>query len=255
MPFLNVKNLSYRVPQKIILKDVSFILQEGDFAGLLGPNGSGKTTLIKIMSGVLQPKAGDVFFQDASLFSMKSINRAKLLAVVTQESHFTFSFLARDIVLMGRFPYQTGLGFDSAEDLKIVEDCMRKTDCAHLADQPIDTLSGGEKQRVLLARALAQKPKILLLDEPSTHLDLKHQRSLFELLVKLNVEEKLTILCVVHDPNLVSLYCQSVFFLKEGQLVCEGLVSKTMTPQNLEHVFEVPFERTSGSQGFHVTKA
>ena len=243
-----IQKLSYSIRTKNILRNISFSLSPGDFSGLLGPNGSGKTTVIRALSGVADYE-GSIFLNGKDLKSYSRKEAAKVIAVVPQEAHFAFPFSAHEIVLMGRMPHQKHFAFDSKEDLAIAQKAMELTDCAQFADRAMDTLSGGEKQRVLLARALTQKPKILLLDEPASHLDLAHQQSLFKLLKKLNEEEGITILCVVHDLNIASLCCKKLLFLKEGELKVQGTVAEVANARTIRDIFGTDFRQITDENG------
>ena len=240
---LEAKNISYGVNGKKILDGVSFKIERGDFVGLLGPNGAGKTTLLKILGGALREYDGTATLNLILLKRMKPRGVAQFIATVPQESHFPFPFTSLEVVLMGRHPHRKLFSFDSEEDLQTAQVAMERTDCRQFSERSIDTLSGGEKQRVLLARALAQKPAVLLLDEPATHLDLAHTLSLFTLLSDLNKNNRLTVLCVVHDLNLASRFCKRVLVLKEGRLVLEGESGSALREEKLGEIFGVSFER------------
>jgi len=246
---LEIKKLSYAISGKQILKDVSFKIDRGEFVGLLGPNGAGKTTLLKILSGIYRDYTGAANLHLMPVKNLSPRGLAQTIAMVPQESHFAFSFSALEVVLMGRTPYKTRFSFDSEEDLQIARVAMDRTDCLQFANQDINTLSGGEKQRVLLARALAQKPQILLLDEPASHLDLKHQMELYHLLRDLNQQDGITIVCVVHDLNMASQYFSNLLFLKDGVLLLQGPARVLMTEKNLEQVFDVSCTQLKSSDG------
>ena len=239
---LQTTHLSYSLNGNPILTDVSLTVERGDFAGLMGPNGSGKTTLLRILSGVYHDYQGSATLNLLHINGLSPKGLAKTIAVVPQEAHFAFSFSAFEVVLMGRTPHRKNKMFESEDDLQMARVAMEKTDCWHLAKRNIQTLSGGEKQRVLLARALTQKPEILLLDEPASHLDLKHQRDLYRLLIELHQKERMTLLCVVHDLRSASRYFQKLFFLKNGVIEVSGKTSEVLTAENIERVFEVPYE-------------
>lgn len=217
--------------------------------GLMGPNGSGKTTLLRIVSGVLRNYQGDLTLHSKNLSRFSCRELAQTVAVVPQEAHFAFPFSALEVVLMGRHPYQKSFAFDSSTDLEIAHWAMQKTDCAQFAARSVETLSGGEKQRVLLARALAQKPKLLLLDEPATHLDLKHQIDLFELLTRFNHEEGLTIFCVMHDLNMAARYCPNLMLLKNGRVVGQGKTDEMLSEKKMSEVFDVSLKKISTPDG------
>ncbi len=236
---LQTRNLTYRLGNKTILDDISLDVAAGEFVALLGPNGSGKTTLIRALSGALRGFSGSASVELLLVDRLLPRGLAKKIAVVPQDAHFSFPFTALEVVLMGRHPYHNGFSFESIEDYHMARTAMERTDCWQFARQNIQTLSGGEKQRVLLARALAQKTKVLLLDEPASHLDLKHQVELFEFLSVLNGQEKITILCVVHDINMASRYCKKIIFLKEGRLVLQGNTQDILNSKNIETVFGI----------------
>ena len=166
MVLLSVNGVECRYGSVKILEDVNFTVNEGDFVGIIGPNGSGKTTLLKSISRTLKPYNGTIILDKSDIYSLKSVDLAKQMAIVPQESNIGFSFSALDIVMMGRNPHMKRFQMESDTDLTIVRKAMNRTNTWHLADRPINELSGGEKQRVVIARALAQEPKVLLLDEP-----------------------------------------------------------------------------------------
>ena len=236
---LEVKKLNFVIKEKPILNQVSFKLEKGKFYALLGPNGSGKSTLLKSLAGIFSKPEGEIFLDGKSLsdFSQKEV--AQKLAFVPQENFFPFSFTVLEVVLMGRFAHQKALAFDSAEDVRLAKLALREVHATHLETRMIDTLSGGEKQRVILARALAQNPEVLILDEPTTHLDVKFQKETYVLLKKLVEEKKITVLCVMHDPNWASLFCDEVLFLKEGRLVFTGNPSEILDSKVIESIFGV----------------
>lgn len=236
---LEVKNLNFVIKEKPILNQVSFKLEKGKFYALLGPNGSGKSTLLKSLAGIFSKPEGEIFLDGKSLsdFSQKEV--AQKLAFVPQENFFPFSFTVLEVVLMGRFAHQKALAFDSAEDVRLAKLALQEVYASYLETRMIDTLSGGEKQRVILARALAQNPEILILDEPTTHLDVKFQKETYVLLKKLVEEKKITVLCVMHDPNWASLFCDEVLFLKDGKLVNFGKVEDLINPSMIQSVFDV----------------
>ena len=172
---LNVDGVECRYGSVKVLEDVSLSVKEGDFVGVLGPNGSGKTTLLKSISRTLKPHRGTILLNDADIYSLKSEEVARQMAIVPQDTSIGFSFSALDVVLMGRNPHMSRFQMESERDVAIARKAMALTNTWHLAERPINELSGGEKQRVIIARALAQEPKILLLDEPMTHLDIINQ--------------------------------------------------------------------------------
>lgn len=246
---LRTVNLSYSVNEKSILKNISFEVAEGEFIGLLGPNGAGKTTLLRIVSGALRDYEGVATYKLLNINQLSPKNLARSIAVVPQETFFAFSHTVLEVVLMGRSPFQRHFAFESNEDIQIARAAMERTDCWQFANRTIDTLSGGEKQRVLLARALTQKPEVLLLDEPASHLDLKHQQSLFRLLKEINKKDGVTIICVAHDLNTASTYCSRLLLLKDGELLFQGGTRDVMNEENIEKVFDITPKKVATEEG------
>jgi cobalamin transport system ATP-binding protein len=222
-----------------ILENVQFSVKTGTFLGVLGPNGSGKTTLLKSISRVLKPRKGTILFDDIDVYKMKSREIAKHMAVVPQDSNIAFSFTALDVVLMGRTPHLSRLETESPKDVAIAKKAMEYTKSWHLAQRPVTELSGGEKQRVIIARALTQEPKILLLDEPTSHLDISNQLEILDLLKQLCIEKKLLIISVFHDFNLAARYCDSVIMLKQGKIVAAGKTTEILNPKIIKDVFGI----------------
>jgi iron complex transport system ATP-binding protein len=207
--------------------------------GVLGPNGSGKTTLIKSISRILKPHRGAILLDGADIYSLKEVEVARQMAVVPQDSSIGFSFTALDVVLMGRNPHMTRFQMESAKDVAIARKAMQLTNTWHLAERPINELSGGERQRVIIARALAQEPKVLLLDEPMTHLDINNQLEIMDLVKELCVEGGLMVLAVFHDLNLAARYCTSAILLKNGRIFSAGSLDVVLTSENIKNVFRV----------------
>jgi iron complex transport system ATP-binding protein len=236
---LNVDGVECRYGSVKVLEDVSLSVKGGDFVGILGPNGSGKTTLLKSISRILKPHKGTILLNEADIYSLKSVDVAKQLAVVPQDTSIGFNFAALDIVLMGRNPHMKRFQMESEKDMAIARKVMKLTNIWHLAERPINELSGGEKQRVIIARALAQEPKILLLDEPLTHLDIVNQLEIMDLIKDLCVKEKLIVLAVFHDFNLAARYCKSAIILKDGKIFSAGTLAEVLTSENIKGVFNV----------------
>ena len=226
-----------------ILEDVSLCVQEGDVVGVVGPNGSGKTSLLKIMARLLTPLQGrvEVFGQDVASMDYREI--ARLVGVVQQDTQQLFPFTVAETVLMGRFPHRphgrwvSGFGWESHDDIAVAEQAMMTMDIVHLAHRPVTDLSGGERQRTMIARALAQTPKVLLLDEPTAFLDLQHQVEICSVLRRLKEERSLTVVLVSHDLNLVSQYCDRILLLHHGRVVRLGVPDEVIEPNVLEAVY------------------
>jgi iron complex transport system ATP-binding protein len=222
-----------------VLENIRFSVKTGTFLGILGPNGSGKTTLLKSISRVLKPRKGAILLDDANIYKMKTTEVAKNMAVVPQDSSISFSFTALQIVLMGRAPHLSRLQTESSKDIDIAKKAMEYTGTLHLAQRLVTELSGGERQRVIIARALTQQPKILLLDEPTSHLDVSNQIEIMDILKQLCLEKKLLIVGVFHDFNLAARYCDSIILLKSGKVVAAGKASEILTCENIKAVFKI----------------
>lgn len=237
---IRVEGLSGGYGSSSVIQDVSFQVKKGEFFTLLGPNGSGKSTLFKLITGVLSARSGQVQLAGLPLAQYSSIEKAKMLAVLAQEEQVSFDFTVREIVLLGRYPHQKGWFQSlSSEDEQIAEEAMRVTKVWDYRDTPFSTLSGGEKQRVLLAKALAQEPQILLLDEPTNHLDIRHTFEMLSQLKQWQETKGLTVLAILHDLNVASLYADRVALLSEGRLVEIGDVSLLKNEEQLEKVYGV----------------
>jgi iron complex transport system ATP-binding protein len=222
-----------------VLKDVDFVVESGQFLGILGPNGSGKTTLLRSISRVLKPEKGAILIDAKNIYSMKTVDVAKQLAVVPQTTPLTFDFTALEVVLMGRNPHMPRFKMEGEKDLEIAKNSMELTHTWQFADRPVTELSGGERQRVIIARALTQEPHILLLDEPTTHLDISNQLEIMDLIKHLCETKKLVIVAVFHDFNLAARYCDSIILLKDGKIVAVGKSDATLTSENVKKVFSV----------------
>jgi len=234
---LEASGLGFDYGPRRVLADVGLALAPGELVGLIGPNGSGKTTLVRVLAGVLAPAAGSVRLAGRELASWRRVEVARRLAVVPQEAAGEFPFTALEVVLMGRAPHLPPLGFPRARDLAVARAAMARLDVGGLEDRPLDRLSGGERQRVLLARALAQEPAVLLLDEPTTHLDLRHQAELHDVVHDLRRERGLAALAVLHDLNLAGMYCDRLLLLAGGRVVASGTPSEVLTADRLRAAY------------------
>jgi len=240
MTILQSENVSFRYHAPWVLMHVSFNVEKGSFVGILGPNGSGKSTLLRIMDGMLTPQEGRATMAGRNIRTMSRREIARRVAVVPQDHGGIFAFTAREIVLMGRSPHLDPWAFEGKRDYETVERVMAQTETLGFADRSLDQLSGGERQRVLIARALAQEPRLMLLDEPTAFLDIRHQVEIMNLLKSLIKEEGLTVLAVTHDINLASLYCDRIILLDGGTIHAEGSPTEVMTADNIEAVYGLP---------------
>ena len=235
---LKIDHLSGGYYQHPVIKDISLEIKTGDFLGIIGPNGSGKTTLLRLMSRVLKPCAGSVSLFAEDIASMELKEFCRQAAFVPQDTAVNFSFTVFEVVLRGRIPHLKRLQPESRQDFAIAENAMKMTDTLDLKDKLIDELSSGERQRVIIAKALAQEPVLLFLDEPTAHLDIGHQIQVLDLLKKFNRQNKLTIAIVLHDLNLASLYCNRILLLNEGRIFKAGSPEEVLTYQNIEAVYK-----------------
>jgi iron complex transport system ATP-binding protein len=236
-PPLVVKDLSHRYGDRPILNGVSFSVEEGEFFIIIGPNGSGKTTLVKAVSGTVRPEGGlvEIFGRPIRSYSGKALARS--VAVVPQTPPADIPFTVAEVVLMGRSPHLSLLAVEKRKDLESAERAMSFTNVLHLAGRRFDQLSAGERQRAFIARAVCQQTRIIVLDEPTAPLDLAHQIHVMDLLERLRVEEKITIVMVSHDLNLAAMYADRLLLLKEGGVVSLGKPEQVLTFQTLEQAY------------------
>ena len=234
---LEVEGLSFSYGQGFALKGVGFDLAEGEVLGIIGPNSSGKTTLIRLLSKVLIPQEGSIKLLGLDVKALSRREVAKVVAVVPQDSHLAFPFTVREVVLMGRHPHSQGFFFEGEEDLRVAEEAMKATGVLHLANKHLDELSGGERRLAVIARALAQRPRILLLDEPLTYLDLHHQVEITKLLRRLNEEQGTTVLLVSHDLNAALETCHRLLLLWEGRVHRMGRPEEVIDEKTIEEVY------------------
>ena len=228
-----------------ILKGVNLKAGQQELLGVIGPNGSGKSTLLKCIYRVLKPTAGAVYLDGKPLEQLSYRKSAQEVAVVAQHNYYNFDFCVRDVVLMGRAPHKRPLERDTAEDYRIVAEALETVGMADFADRTFSTLSGGEQQRVILARALAQQTPCLILDEPTNHLDIKFQLQLMDLVRGLNR----TVIAAIHDLNIAALYCDRLCAVKDGKIVGEGTPRELLTPEFIRKVYEVDAQVMTGEDG------
>ncbi len=250
-PMLELQDINFSYGNTPVLRDINLSAIAGEFIAIIGPNGAGKSTLIKLIDRILYTDHGSLMIDGRSLTEITRKELARTIAYLPQESNFAFSFTVRDVVLMGRFPYQKGVRAYTAEDFNVVQEMMILMEIDQFADRHFNELSGGEKQRVLIASALAQNPKIILLDEPTSALDLHHQIAIYQILQKLKQEQDLTIFVVTHDINLAAQFCDRVVLMGEGKIIRDGKPEEVLQFQLLQDTFGVkvyidinPFTKT-----------
>jgi iron complex transport system ATP-binding protein len=234
---IEVNSISFRYHEDWVLQEVSFRVEKGEFVGVIGPNGSGKTTLLKILYRLLAPQKGEILFGPVSMKKMDRRDIARRVAVVAQETHLLFPFSVLETILMGRSPYLGHLMFESEKDLEIAKRAMEWTNILPFSERPMDELSGGERKRVFIARALAQEPEVILLDEPTANLDIHHQIDFLDLILTLNRERGLTVIMASHDMNMASEFCDRLILLREGRIYEVGTPEEVMTKENIESVY------------------
>ncbi|MBO3446102.1 ATP-binding cassette domain-containing protein [Clostridium sp. CCUG 7971] len=232
---LQIKNLGFNIDKNEILKDISFDIEKGSFVGVIGPNGSGKSTLLKNIYRLYKPSGGEIFLDNKDLSKMKDKECAREIAVLAQESNSQFDFTVEQIVKMGRYPYKSTFEDYSKSDLQMVKEMLEKVGLDDYGDRSFSNLSGGEKQRTLIARALVQNTDFLILDEPTNHLDIGYQIQLMDLVKGLNI----TTLSAIHDMNIASMYCDYLILINKGKIIKFGTVEEVITSEMLKEVFGV----------------
>jgi iron complex transport system ATP-binding protein len=236
--------------RRTVLQEVSMVAPRGQVTGLIGPNGSGKTTLVRVASRGLEPRAGVVLVEGLNPYALRARQAARLVAVVPQEVQPAFEYSVFEMVLMGRSPYRSAWGGGGAEDWTQARRAMAAGRVQHLADRPLGELSGGERQRVILAQALAQDAPVLLLDEPTTHLDIRHVVEFASLIRELARSEEKAVLAIFHDLNLASAYCDQLYAMAEGRIVASGSPGSVLTRDLVAEIFGIEVEVTpSGVTG------
>lgn len=248
--FFKIENFSCGYPGKFVLEPISFEINKGDFVGIIGPNGSGKTTLFRGISGDLKPFSGNIILNAIDLESQSLKEKAQNLAVVTQNIEVG-SMSVEEYVLMGRIPYHTQFQFfETKKDIEVAQKYMKLTGVDLMKDKAMNALSGGEQQLAGIARALTQEPQLLLLDEPTSHLDITHQVQILNLIRKLSRELGLTVLMIIHDLNLAGEYCDSLVMMQKGKMRKKGLPAEVLNYNDIEAVYNtVVVTRTNPISG------
>ena len=236
-PAISLQQLSFSYRTQPVLQGVSLEIPQRSLLALIGPNGSGKTTLLRLMSKVLRPQQGTILLHGRPLSSFSARDLARQLAVISSEQHFEFPFSVADVVAMGRFPHLNRLERMSDQDWTMVDEAMERTSVLHFRHRSISQLSSGEKQRVLIARAIAQQPSVLMLDEPNAHLDINHQIAIFNLLRTLNRQHQMTVIVVLHDLSAAATFCETMVLLHRGQIVRTGTPAEVITAELIQQTY------------------
>lgn len=239
MSLIDLQDVAFGYEQRPVLKDLSLAVEKNSFWAIVGPNGSGKSTFLNLLSGQLKPQQGTIHIDGKPVSSFSSRQLAGVLSMVRQEFVPVFGFSVRQTVMMGRFYRRKTSLFEEPGDMEAVESALAATDTAAFAERPLGHLSGGERQRVFIARALAQETPILLLDEPTSHLDLKHQVRIFDLLKQMQTEQGKTVLLVTHDINLACQYCDRVLLLGADGRSFQGPPENVLNAQQIGEIFHV----------------
>jgi len=241
MSIIDIKNVSYSYNKDVnAIEDINLSITKGEVFTIIGPNGSGKSTLLKCISGYLSPQKGTINVNDKNIKNYSAKDISKAMALMQQHFALDYDFTVMEVVLMGRNPHIKRLKSETEYDYKLANESLKRAEIYHLKSRSITTLSGGEWQRMILARALCQQSSIMLLDEPIAGLDIKHQINLLSIVAKLSKENRISTVCVLHDLNLASYYSDRIVLLKDGKIFKLGKPVDVMTKENLEYVYETP---------------
>ena len=253
MTVLEAKRIVYSYTRKPVVNDVSLEVKKGEFMSILGPNGSGKSTLLKTLSHIYIPDSGEIVLMGKPLDTYKRKEIAQRIAMVPQDTSLDFEFTVEEVVLMGRHPFLGRFGKEDVLDMDLAYEAMERTNTLHIKDSLITEISGGERQRVFIAKALAQNTSIMLLDEPTSHLDINHQIEILELLKRLNSEKELAIVLVIHDINLAARYSDRILLMKDGEIVDQGSPETVITPESIENTYGMKVVVETNRYTGHVT--
>lgn len=246
---IKVDDLNITLEKNNILKDINIEVYNKEFVGIIGPNGSGKSTLLKCIYRVLKPNDGAILLDNIDIKDMSVKESSKRLAVLSQHNNYNFDFTVKDIVLMGRSPHKKFMERDNKDDYDIANEALKKVDMFEFKDRSFQSLSGGEQQRVILARALAQQPQCLILDEPTNHLDIKYQLQLMRIVKGLGIE----VIAAIHDLNIAAMYCDKIYVLKDGEVIKYGKPKDILTQELIKYVYEVDAEVIVKEERVHIS--
>lgn len=246
---IKVDDLNITLEKNNILKDINIEVDNKEVVGIIGPNGSGKSTLLKCIYRVLKPNDGAILLDNIDIKDMSVKESSKRLAVLSQHNNYNFDFTVKDIVLMGRSPHKKFMERDNKDDYDIANEALKKVDMFEFKDRSFQSLSGGEQQRVILARALAQQPQCLILDEPTNHLDIKYQLQLMRIVKGLGIE----VIAAIHDLNIAAMYCDKIYVLKDGEVIKYGKPKDILTQELIKYVYEVDSEVIVKEERVHIS--
>ena len=234
---LQAQDINFSYHQETVLRSISINIKSQEFVGVIGPNGSGKSTLLKLLGSVLKPDSGQIFFKERNYINYQRKQLAQSITWVPQEHPMVFPFKVSEIVLMGRHPYLSAFTFEGENDIKIARSAMKQTQTLQFAERGFNEISGGEKQRVVIAGAIAQEPELMILDEPTSALDIKYQIQILNILKTLNENKKTTVILAMHDLHLASKYCTRLILLDEGKIFKDGKTEEVLQKEHIETVY------------------
>ena len=234
---LQVQDINFSYDQETVLRSISINIKSQEFVGVIGPNGSGKSTLLKLLGSVLKPDSGQIFFKEKNYIDYQRKQLAQSITWVPQEHPMVFPFKVSEIVLMGRHPYLSAFTFEGENDIKIARSAMKQTQTLQFAERGFNEISGGEKQRVVIAGAIAQEPELMILDEPTSALDIKYQIQILNILKTLNENKKTTVILAMHDLHLAAKYCTRLILLEEGKVFKDGKTEEVLQKEHIEKVY------------------
>lgn len=238
---IELENINFAYRDTAILKNINCTIQKGEFLGVIGPNGAGKTTLLKLICGLLTPQQGNIRIQGIPFSKIEHNERAKIISYLPQNIHpFDYTKIAH-IVLLARIPYINKSFFEKKEDIEAVQHAMKTAGISHLSDRYIHELSGGEKQMVYIAKLIAQQTEIIVLDEPTTFLDIKHVITIMNIIKKINIDAHTTVIASMHDLNLAAMYCTKILLLKKGIVASSGSPKEVFTYEKIKDAFDTEF--------------
>jgi len=236
---LQVQDINFSYDQETVLRSISINIKSQEFVGVIGPNGSGKSTLLKLLGSVLKPDSGQIFFKERNYINYQRKQLAQSITWVPQEHPMVFPFKVSEIVLMGRHPYLSAFTFEGENDIEIARSAMKQTQTLQFAERGFNEISGGEKQRVVIAGAIAQEPELMILDEPTSALDIKYQIQILSILKRLNESKKTTVILAMHDLHLASKFCTRLILLEEGKIFKDGKTEEVLQKEHIEKVYGV----------------
>lgn len=242
---IKIEELRVQFGERKILQDISLQFPDHKFTGIIGPNGSGKSTMLKCLYRVLEPDGGIIYLNDKPLKSYTVKQSAQMQSVLAQHNYYNFDFEVMDVVLMGRSPYKNAMEDDNAEDYAIANEALQTVGMEKFAHSSFSLLSGGEQQRVMLARALTQQTECLILDEPTNHLDIKYQLQLLNIIRK----QGFTVVAALHDLNIAAMYCDELIAMKNGKVLCQGTPKQVLTSEFISELFEVKADVLTKTDG------